>query len=36
MIEVKKLKSDIENKIINSEKVVILPHNNADFVEFCL
>jgi len=31
MIEVKKLKSDIENKIINSEKVVILPHNNADF-----
>ena len=31
MIDIKKLKKDIEGKIINSEKVVILPHNNVDF-----
>jgi len=31
MIDVKALKNDIENKIINSEKVIIVPHNNADF-----
>lgn len=31
MIDIKDLKSDIEIKIINSEKVIIVPHNNADF-----
>lgn len=31
MIEVKDLKNDIESKIINSEKVLFIPHKNADF-----
>ncbi len=31
MIDIKDLKSNIENKIISAEKVIIVPHNNADF-----
>lgn len=31
MIDFKQLKNELENKIINSEKVIIVPHNNADF-----
>lgn len=31
MLEMKEIKNDIESRIINSEKVVILPHNNVDF-----
>ncbi|MBR3161727.1 MAG: DHH family phosphoesterase [Bacilli bacterium] len=30
-MDVKKIKDDIENKILNSENVIIVPHNNADF-----
>ena len=31
MIDIKNLSVDLENKILKSEKVVIVPHNNADF-----
>lgn len=30
-MDIGKLKSDLENKILNTEKIIIIPHNNADF-----